>query len=166
MKNNVDTLYHSFTSLEILPKRNTRRTTGPRGLPGVEGERQAGVLDMFFLPKIKLISPKQFHICKCIPNRLVLEENQLLREAEAGARQRLERVQVGLHDQAEKSFKMRKIYKGNHKVEAQKRLEIAEEELASNRIENSRLSLANQRLQEEVCQILRFPLLGFYYILD
>ena len=32
-----------------LPKRNTRRTTGPRGLSGVEGERQAGVLDMFFL---------------------------------------------------------------------------------------------------------------------
>ena len=95
-----------------------------------------------------------------------MEENQLLREAEAGARQRLERVQVGFQDRAEKSFKMRKIYKGNHKVEAQKRLEIAEEELASHRIENSRLSLANQRLQEEVCQILRFPLPGFCYILD
>ena len=94
-----------------------------------------------------------------------MEENQLLREAEAGARQRLERVQVAFHDRVEESFKMRKIYQGNHKVEAQKRLEIAEEELASHRIENSRLSLANQRLQEEVCQILRFPLLGFH-ILD
>ena len=86
-----------------------------------------------------------------------MEENQLLREAEAGARQRLERVQVGFHDRAEEifnlKFKMRKIYEGNNKVEAQKRLEIAEEELASHRIENSRLSLANQRLQEEVCQI-------------
>ena len=92
-----------------LPKRNPHRTTGPRGLSGVEGERQAGVLDMFFSKsqKIsKLISPKQFffHICKCIPNRLVLEENQLLREAEASARQRLERVQVGFHDRAETSF--------------------------------------------------------------
>ena len=154
-----------------LPKRNTRRTTGPRGLSGVEGERQAGVLDMFFLQiskniKLNIFKTVCFHICKCIPNRLVLEENQLLREAEASARQRLERVQVGFHDRAEESFKMLKIYKGNHKVEAQKRLEIAEEELASHRIENSRLSLANQRLQEEVCQILRFPLLGFYYILD
>ena len=103
--------------------------------------------------KINISKTVFIHICKCIPNRLVLEENQLLREAEAGARQRLERVQVGFHERAEESFKMRKIYKGNHKVEAQKRLGKAEEELASHRIENSRLSLANQRLQEEVCQI-------------
>ena len=92
-----------------LPKRNTRRTTGPRGLPGVEGERQAGVLDMFFLQiskniKLNIFKTVCFHICKCIPNRLVLEENQLLREAEASARQRLERVQVGFHDRAETSF--------------------------------------------------------------
>ena len=39
-------------------------------------------------------------------------------------------------------------------VEAEKRIELVEEEVAAHRFENSRLSLTNQRLQEEVSEVL------------
>ena len=48
---------------------------------------------------------------------------------------------------------MKKI-NAKSKVEAQKRVELVEEELAAHRLENSRLSLTNQRLQEEVSEIV------------
>ena len=47
-----------------------------------------------------------------------------------------------------------KKIKAKSKVEAQKRVELVEEELAAHRLENSRLSLTNQRLQEEVSEIV------------
>ena len=40
------------------------------------------------------------------------------------------------------------------KAEAQKRVGLVEEELSAHRLENSRLSLTNQRLQEEVSEIV------------
>ena len=73
------------------------------------------------------LDPEEFHALK-ESARLVLEENQLVREAEAEARHRLERLQV----------------------EAKQRVDSAEEELASHRLENTRLAAANQRLQEEI----------------
>lgn len=73
------------------------------------------------------LDPEEFHAMK-ESARLVLEENQLVREAEAEARHRLERIQV----------------------EARQRVDSAEEELASHRLENTRLTAANQRLQEEI----------------
>ena len=39
-------------------------------------------------------------------------------------------------------------------MEALKRVEMVEEELAGHRIENSRLVLTNQRLQEEVSKVV------------
>ena len=44
--------------------------------------------------------------------------------------------------------------KSKSKVEAEKRIELVEEEVAAHRLENSRLSLSNQRLQEEVSEVL------------
>ena len=59
---------------------------------------------------------------------LVLEENQLLREADEEMRHTLEQVQM----------------------ECKQRVTSAEEELTSQRMENTRLAAAQQRLQEEV----------------
>ena len=39
-------------------------------------------------------------------------------------------------------------------MEAEKKIELVEEEVAAHRLENSRLSLTNQRLQEEVSEVL------------
>ena len=46
--------------------------------------------------------------------------------------------------------KLSELHKRKPKVEAEKKFELVEEELAAHRIQNSRLSLTNQRLQEEV----------------
>lgn len=59
---------------------------------------------------------------------LVLEQNQLLREAEEETRHKVEKIQK----------------------ESSRRVASAEEELASQRLENNRLVAATARLQEEV----------------
>ena len=49
---------------------------------------------------------------------------------------------------------------GRIKVEAVKKVGVIEEDLAAHRLENSRLSLTNQRLQEEVSEVLLIFKLG------
>ena len=49
--------------------------------------------------------------------------------------------------------KLSELHKRKPKVEAEKKIELVEEELAAHRLQNSRLSLTNQRLQEEVSKV-------------
>ena len=50
---------------------------------------------------------------------------------------------------------MSELHKRKPKVEAEKKFELVEEELAAHRLQNSRLSLTNQRLQEEVSKVVQ-----------